>query len=339
MDKFCANCGKPANASRFCPSCGYDTLAKKCVKCDYAMAIDEVFCWKCGFDNTENIQNAKLNEVQSNVTPIIPSQQQSNQDNATPLDRQFENIPTEIIVSYKKVNSFIPIILIVFILIGGAIGALFITGILGGDESSVSSHRAGKNNDDNKDNNDEIDVDEDDIAIVTTKVTTEMTTEVTTEPTDSPQVGNDIDVYGVFNDSGFNHGYQQAIATMIHGVQTNDYDLFISPYPQCIIDTYNKDFPTYEEKQAYVEKIYNAYYEAAGGDYVLNCETITETKMTSAEVIQLQSLINTTYNGNVIVSEAYTVDFTINYTSAFGSNGATTKIICALINGEWFLIE
>jgi len=374
---LCPNCGKVLQPnSRFCGGCGFDTQAPTATM-DSVMPVVETpmesvtpiiesqpepeIAPQQTMEPLVSPQPEVIPEVTPAfspevapvvapvVAPIVAPQQPPVQPQYAPpqyaqppvQQPQVTNfIPNQAYAlpatKVKEPTPLIPIIIIILLLIAGAVGILYITGAFEGNKTSASANH---NDDDSSKVTTTTKKGTTSEADVTTKKSATTTKKAVTTTSSSTVKSNDLDKYKIFTTSKYNRGYQIPIATMMYGVCKNDYDTFISAYPQCVIDTYNDKLSTDKEKKDFINDIYTKYSEKVGENFTVKCATTKEVKLTDIEISALEKTISSTYDGDLSIDEAYTVTFSLDATGDTDTGNSSTSIQCISVKGKWYVIE
>lgn len=335
MSKFCQACGSPLNENaKFCINCGgaidpepvspVQTVAPApsvCPNCGVNIEPGVKFCTGCGY----SVSNT---QVQAN-TPVIPPQQPDfAQPQAAPAPKK------------SSAGWIIAIVLMALILIGGVIGGIY---LFTRDKDDDDDDKPSKNSkessyveskkDSKKDDSSKKDSKKDDSS-------SKKDNKSSSKEDKKQTTTNDLDPYGVFTASKYNRGYQVPIGKMMYGVEANDYSIFMSAYPKFVIDYYDDVHSTQKEKDDFIENLYSLYLLASGDNFKINCETISEVKLSETDIEDLEAYCKATYDTDVEIEEAYNVAYkivlTVNGSEPYNTSSA---INCVKIDGKWYVLE
>ncbi len=341
MSKLCASCGAQVeDANKFCATCGSNSFIKLCPSCGEKLIPGTRFCANCGYDTTAD--NAAV------TAPVAPAPVQQAQPVVTPVQQYVPPVqqyvqPTAVAApkAKKKTGMIIAIIVIVLVLIGGTVGGLYVAGFFDKDDTSTSDSKDKKKDKDSSVEDSDEDSSEPDSSEPDSSEPDSSEPDSSEPDSSEPDVNvsKDIDRYNMFSESKFGHGYQPAFAAMMYGLQTKNFDKFVSAYPKCVADFEDTIYTTPEKKQAFIDKLYTQYQSTLGDNFTFKFTTESETALTANEITELQNYVANTYKGNITISEGYKASFKGTGTGSKGSAPVNITMKCIKVDGEWYVIE
>lgn len=347
MSKICASCGAQVeDANKFCATCGSNSFIKLCPSCGEKLIPGTRFCANCGYDTTADnaaAETAPVAPAPAPVQPVVTPVQQAPRPVVTPVQQYVPPVqqyaqPTAVAApkAKNKAGMIIAIIVIVLVLIGGTVGGLYVAGVLDKDDTSASDSKDKKKDKDSS-------IDDSDKESSETDSSEEDSSEPDSSEPDSSEpdinVSKDIDRYNIFSESKYGHGYQPAFAAMMYGLQTKNFDKFVSAYPECVGAFEETVYTTPEARQSFMDKLYTQYQSQLGDDFTFKFTSDSETALTANEITELQNYVANTYKGNITISEGYMVTFKGTGTGSKSSAPLNISMRCIKVDGEWYVIE